>query len=105
MRLISSPPQNHRHALREQQRRQKIPLLPFAQFDDLRIVCRAFRAAVPGVIVVRAVAVVFAVRLIVLIVVADQIVQREAIMRGDEIDAGRREAAVALVQIARPVSR
>ena len=91
---------DHRHALREQQRRQQIALLPLAELDDFGIVSRAFDAHVPGVIVVGAVAIVFAVRLVVLLVVADQIVERESVVRGDEIDAGGRAAAVPLVQIA-----
>ena len=40
------------------------------------------------VVVVGAVLVILAVGLVVLFVVADEIVQREAIVRGDEIDAG-----------------
>ena len=51
-------------------------------------------------VVVVAVAVVFAVGLVVLVVVADEIVQREAVVRGDEVDAGVGLAAVVLVQIA-----
>ena len=43
----------------------------------------------------RAVAVVFAVGLVVLVVVADEVAQRETVVRGDEIDAGLRRAAVA----------
>ena len=47
----------------------------------------AFGAAVPREVVRVAVAVVFAVRFVVLVVVGDEIVQREAVVRGDEIDA------------------
>ena len=39
--------EQHRHALREQQRREQVALLPRAQRDDLRIVGRALDAAVP----------------------------------------------------------
>ena len=59
-----------------------------ARVQNLRVIGRPFDAAIPGVIVVVAVAVVFAVRLVVLLVVAHQVVQGEAIVRGDEIDAG-----------------
>ena len=49
-------------------------------------------------IVVVAVAVVFAVGFVVLVVVADEIVQGEAVVRGDEIDAGVRASAAVLIQ-------
>ncbi len=52
------------------------------------IVGRTFDAVIPRIVVVGAVLVVFAVRLVVLFVVADNIVQREAVMGRDEIDAG-----------------
>ena len=51
-------------------------------------------------VVVGAVAVVLAVGLVVLVVVADQIVQREAVVGGDEIDAGVGLAAAVLVEVA-----
>jgi hypothetical protein len=44
------------------------------------------------VVVVLAVAVVLEVRLVVLLVVADEIVEREAVVAGDEVDAGVRAA-------------
>ena len=91
---------HHGHALREKQRRQEIALLPLARGDDLRIVGRTFGAHVPGVVVVGAVVVVLAVGFVVLFVVADQIFQREAVVRGHEIDAGVRPAAIVLVEIA-----
>src|SRR6185436_13280265 len=91
--------QNHRNTLRQQQGSKEIPLLPLAQRADRRIVGRAFDAAVPAAIVGFAVAVVFAVGLVVLFVVADEVVQRESVVRGDEIDACRR--APALEQVAR----
>src|SRR3954463_8471020 len=56
---------------------------------------------VPRAVVGMAVAVVLAVRLVVLVVVRHEIVQREPIMRGDEIDAGPRLAAAPVEQIAR----
>ena len=47
-----------------------------------------------------AVAVVLAVGLVVLLVVGDEVVQREAVVRGDEVDAGVGPAAVVLVEVA-----
>src|SRR5215472_8871688 len=55
-----------RHAEREQQRGQHRAGLPGAQRVDLAVVCRPFGTAVPGPVVVGALAVVLAVRLVVL---------------------------------------
>ena len=71
----------------EQRDGQEILDLPVPQLLDCRIVGRTFDAAVPAAIVVGAVAVVLAVRFIVLLVVGDEIVEREAIVAGDEVDA------------------
>src|SRR5437870_5803644 len=82
--LRSSPlvaTQKHRHALRKKKCGQEIPPLPFAQRVNLGVVGWTFDAAIPGEIVVVAVIVPVAVQFIVLFVVADQIVQRETIMR------------------------
>ena len=65
--------EQHRHALREQQRRQEVALLARAQRVDRGIVGRPFDAAVPRAVVVGAVVVVLAVRLVVLVVVRDEI--------------------------------
>ena len=66
---------------------KKVLYLAIAQLLDGRIVARPFHAAVPASVVVGAVAIVFAVRFVVLLVVGDQIVQREAVVARDEIDA------------------
>ena len=92
--------QHHGHSHRQHQAGHEIALLPLAQLDDLRVVGRAFRAAVPAIVVVGAVAVFLAVGVVVLFVVADQVVQREPVVTGDEIDAGVRLAAIVLVQVA-----
>jgi hypothetical protein len=93
--------EQHRHALREKQRGQEVALLAFAQREDLRIVGRPLDAAVPAAVVVGAVAAVLAVGLVVLLVVGDEVAQREAVVRGDEVDRGERPAAVGLVEVAR----
>ena len=80
--------QNQRQALRQQQARELVFPKLAAQRDDRRVVGRAFMAAIVAVVVVGAVAIVFAVGLVVLLVVAEQIRQREAVMHGDMIDAG-----------------
>ena len=65
----------------------------------MRIVGRPFDAAVPRAVVALAVAVVLAVGLVVLVVVRDQVAQREAVVRGDEVDARVRPARRALVEV------
>ena len=90
----------HRRALRQQQRGQHDPFQACAGAVDVRVVSRAFRPGVPAVVVVVAVAVVLAVGLVVLLVVGNQIVQREAVVRGDEVDAGLRAAAIVMELLA-----
>src|SRR5438876_4890257 len=92
----------HRHALRKKKRRQEISALPFAQGIDLRVIRRPFCAAIPGLIIIVAVVVAVAVRLVVLFIVADQVVERETIVRGDEIDAGIWASPVMSIKIGAP---
>ena len=65
------------------------------------VVGLALDAAVPGPVVVGAVAVGLAVRPVVLDVVGDQVAQREAVVGGDEVDAGAAAAAVAVEDVGR----
>ena len=80
----------NRNALREQQARELIRAKLPAERQDFRIVSRPFVSAIVAEIVVGAVAVVLAVGFVVLLVVDDEIRQREAVMDGDVIDAGAR---------------
>ena len=89
----------HRHPLREEEGGHEIALGLLARGDDLRVVGRPLDAVVPRHVVVVTVPVVLAVGLVVLLVVADQIVQGEAVVGGDEVDAGVGAAAVPLVEI------
>src|SRR6185437_2497562 len=66
------------------------------QREDGRILGRAFGAAIGALIVVGTVAVLFAVRLVVLVLVARPIVQRKAVMHRDVVDRGTRPAPVVL---------
>ena len=86
--------EQHRRSLRQQQRREQVAHLPSAQLVDSRVVGLAFDAAIPRAIVGVAVVVVLAVRFVVPVVVRDEIVEREAIVRRHEIDARLRAAAV-----------
>ena len=85
-----------RHTLREEQRREEVALLPLAQRAYRALIGGALHAAVPAAVVVRAVAVALEVGLVALALVAHEVVQREAVVRGDEVDArGGRAAATA----------
>src|SRR5205085_10856326 len=90
---------DHRDALRQEQDGRHVLDLAAAELVEAGIVARAFDAAVPAVVVVGAVVVPFAVGLVVLLVVRDEVVQREAIVAGDEVDAVDRQMAARLVEI------
>ena len=94
--------EQHRDALREEERREEVARLAQAERLDLRVVGLAFDAAVPAAVVVGAVAVLLAVGVVVLVVVGDEVAQREAVVRRHEVDRRERLAAVRLVEVARP---
>src|SRR6266487_5211918 len=95
------PRQHHRDALRAEQCGQEIPLLPGPQAQDRRIGRGSLGTAVPRPVVVGAVGVAFAVRLVVLAVVAHQILEGKTVMAGDEVHGGDGPPAARLVQVAR----
>ncbi len=94
--------EQHRDALGEHQRGDEVALLAAAQRGDRPIVGRPLGAAVPRAVVVGAVLAALAVGVVVLLVVGDEVGQREAVVGGDEVDRGERLAAVGGVQVARP---
>ena len=94
--------EQHRRAVRQEQRRQEVADLAQPQRDDLGVVRRPLDAAVPRAVVVGAVAVVLAVGLVVLGVVRDHVAQREAVVGGDEVDRGERVAPAVLVEVGGP---
>ena len=79
--------EQHRDALREEQRGEEVALLARAELEHLGVVGRALGAAVPRAVVALAVGAALAVGLVVLLVVGDEVVEREAVVRGDEVDA------------------
>ena len=93
--------EQHRHALREEERREEVPQLPLAERVDRRIVGLALDAVVPAAVVVVPVLVRLEIRLVVLLVVGDEVAEREAVVRGDEVDRRERPAPVVLVEVAR----
>ena len=72
-------------------------LLAISQGVYLRIVGGSLDAAVPRAVVALTVTVVLAVGFIVLFIVGNQIMKREAVMSGYEVDAGIRPSSGGLV--------
>src|SRR5262245_11767640 len=89
--------EQHWHTLADHQRGQKVLDLPDAEIIDLLALGWTLDAVVIAVVVIVAVAVPFAVGLIVFLLVADEIVQRETIVRRDEVDAAVGRSARMLV--------
>src|SRR5688572_24060883 len=93
--------EQHRRALREQQRAEHVLHLALAQAADRLYLGRPLDAVVPRAVVRVAVLVLLAIRLVVLLVVADEVVEREAVVRGDEVDAGPGLAAAVAEDVGR----
>ena len=90
---------DHRDPGGQAQRGQQVRGLLVPQRDDVGVGGLALDAAVPGAVVVGAVAVLLEVGLVVLAVVADQVAQREAVVGGHEVHRGVRRPAVVGVQV------
>src|SRR4051812_11112668 len=90
--------QYHGHAAAQHQQATRILRLSQAQRVYRLIAGLTFSATVPAVVVVGAITVVLAVRLVMFIVVREQIPQRESIMTGNEIDAGAGTAVIIKVR-------
>ena len=79
--------EDHGHADRQERDGQEVLHLPVAKRLDHRVIRRTFDTTVPAPVVVGAVAVVFAIGLVVLGVVGDEVVEGEAVVTGHEVDA------------------
>ena len=90
---------NHRSALGQQESGQEVTTLAGAQRNDALVVGRAFHTAVPRTVVGLAIAVVLAVGHIVLLVVADQVVEGETVMRGHEVNRRSWAAVIVCIQV------
>src|SRR5262249_30975472 len=93
--------EDQRRTLRDQQRGQHVALLARAQLEDLIVVGRSFHATVPADVVIVPVGAIVRIGLFVLVVVAHEIREREAVVRGDQVDARPRPAPAAVEEIAR----
>jgi hypothetical protein len=77
----------HGHTYRQHGSDEEVFHLPIAESFYFRIVCRPFESAVPTPVILVAVAVVLAILFVVLVIVCDNIVQREPIVARYEVDA------------------
>src|SRR3954451_8858527 len=84
------------HALRQHQACEQIATQLSSQPKNLRLVSCSLDTTIGAMIVVRAIAVVFAIRQIVLAVIAHEVGERKSIMNGDVIYARARAAAIVI---------
>src|SRR5215472_5266187 len=79
--------QNHRQTQRKHRHCQQVLYLAISQRLHRGILCRTLDTPVIASVVVSSVTVVLTVRLVVLLTVRDEIVQRKAVVTSNEIDA------------------
>src|SRR5215207_562973 len=91
--------EEHRRALRQKEGGEKVPLLPGAHGQNLRVRCRAFLSIVARDVVVGTVSILLAIGPIVLVVVGDKVAQGEAVVCSHEVDAGEGLPPVRLVEV------
>src|ERR1700733_12707328 len=77
---------NHRRATRQEYCCQHVSHLAEAKPSDLGVVSRAFNSMIPGDVVGMTVPVSFPIRVILLVIVGDEIAKRKAVMGRDEIN-------------------
>ncbi len=86
--------EHHRRSLGEQERRHQVAPHAIPQRENFGIVRLALDTAIPAAVIVMPVVVVFAVRLVVLVVVGVDVRERESVMRSDEVHARPRATAL-----------
>src|SRR4030095_8995148 len=79
--------EKHGHTNRKHRYSQEVFYLPVSEFFHTQIIGWPFNTAVPTSIVVRPVAVVFAICFVVLVIITDKVVEGEAVMARCEINA------------------
>src|ERR1700753_4218932 len=89
----------HGHALGEEQGGEKISLLAAAQCIDCWIIGRSFHATIPAIVIFVAIAIFLAVRLVMRVLIADEVGERKTIVGSDEINARAGSAAGGFIEI------
>src|SRR5215471_6832971 len=79
--------EKHGHTKGKHRHGQKVFYLPVSELLHAGVIGRTFNAAVPTSIVVRPVAVVFAICFVVLVIIRDEVVEREPVMARNKINA------------------
>ena len=79
--------EQHRSPLRQKKNGEEIADLALTQSFNSEIISRPLRTAIPTIVLVVAVLIAFAIGFVVLVVVGDQIIEGEAVMGGDEVNA------------------
>src|SRR6266508_3788252 len=91
----------HGRSVTEQQTREKCPTKAIAKIENSWIVGWTLGAAVPTPVVVVTVLVALFVRLVVFVIVGDEVAKSETVMGSDEVDARPRPAPSAVIDIGR----
>jgi hypothetical protein len=91
--------EEHRRAHAQEEEGQEVLDLAVAERLHLRRAARPLYPAVPAPVVVGAVPVALAVGLVVLVVVGDEVVEREAVVTGHEVDALLRLPLLVAVEV------
>src|SRR5262245_55229388 len=79
--------QNHWYAKREYRDRQEVFHLPVSQLFYCAIIARALNSAIPAAVVIHAIAIAFAIRFVVFVVIGNEVVEGKSVMTGYEVDA------------------
>src|SRR4029450_1351209 len=79
--------EKHGHTNRKHRYRQKVLHLPISNLLHSGIIGKTFNTAVPTSIVIRPVAIVFAICFVVFAIIRDQVVERETVVTRHEVDA------------------
>src|SRR5262249_44898840 len=95
------PGEQHRNAQRQQRCGKQIALLAISQTDYGRVRGRSLAPAIPAEVGIASVAIILAIRFVVLFVVADEVLQRETVMRSNKIYARPRTPAAVAEDVGR----
>ena len=79
--------EEHWDSLRNEKGEEKVAHLPFAERGNRRVIGRSFMTAIPTVILVIAIVILFAISVVVLVLIGDEVAEGKPIVGGDEIDA------------------
>jgi len=89
----------HRNALREKQRRQEVALLARPLLENRGVIRLALCPEVERAVMALAIIAVLTVRIVVLLVVRDEVTQREAIVSCNKIDGCNGPTSGVLVEV------